>query len=105
MEAGKEKVGNFCSKKICIKFNILNWATRLVRLLFQEETAARRRELTSGQMLWFGSALALAKTYWQTRHAFQKWKRHTSSQVCPGGKAEYFIYFYAGADTLTAPLT
>lgn len=78
---------------------------RLVRLRFQEEMAARRRELTSGQMLWFGSTLALAKNYCQTRCAFQKWKCHTSSQVFPGGKAVYLIYFHAGADTLTASLT
>lgn len=103
VQASDEKVGHFLSKKI--KFNIVNWATRLVRLLFQEEMAARRRELTSGQMLWFGSTLALAKNYCQTRCAFQKWKRHTSSQVFSGGKAGYLIYFHAGAGTLTAPLT
>lgn len=104
VEASNEKVGNFFSKKR-IKFNILNWATRLVWLLFQEEMAARRRELKSGQMLWFGSTLALAKNYCQTRCAFQKWQRQTSSQVFPGGKAGYLIHLNAGADTLAAPFT
>lgn len=101
----QRKSSKFIFQKTCIEFNILNWATRLVRLLFQEEMAARRGELTSGQMLWFGTTLALAKNYCQTRRAFQKWKRQTSSQVFPEGKAEYLIYFHAGAETLTATLT
>lgn len=91
-EASKGKVGDFFSKKACIKFHILNWATRLVRRLFQKEMAARRKALTSGQMLWFGSTLALAENECQTGRAFQKWKRQTSSQVFPGRNERVFNF-------------